>query len=212
MSDVGGIAADRLRSFIERWERLQEEIEALKTDQKEVMAEAKGTGFDVKTIRQIIKLRKLTPAERDEQEALLDIYKAALGMLDGTPLGDAAIRRLTNTDPLPEPKRPARPVSGKKPDGQTDLEEFTDRTAVPEEASPPPGPTTEEAEAMGREAAKAGAPVTKNPFPPHDPCRAAWDQGWCMESGSDGMDLPPAWQRPKKPGKGAGKNDSKKAA
>lgn len=206
MSDVGGIAADRLRSFIERWERLQGEIEALKTDQKEVMAEAKGAGFDVKTIRQIIKLRKLSQSERDEQEALLDIYKAALGMLDGTPLGDAAIRRLTNTDPLPEPKRPARPVSGKKPDGQTDLEEFTDKDRGA--GGSPPGPTTEEAEAMGREAAKAGAPVTKNPFLPHDPCRAAWDQGWCMESGSDGMDLPPAWQRPKKPGK----NDSKKAA
>ena len=80
-ADVGGIAGERLKSFIARIERLEEEKRALAEDIKEVYAEAKGTGFDVKTMRQIIKIRKLDQAELDEQEALLDTYKRALGML-----------------------------------------------------------------------------------------------------------------------------------
>jgi uncharacterized protein (UPF0335 family) len=81
MADVGGIAGDRLKSFIERIERLEEEKRALSEDIKEVFAEAKGTGFDTKIIRQILKIRKMDKDELDEQEALLDVYKRALGML-----------------------------------------------------------------------------------------------------------------------------------
>jgi uncharacterized protein (UPF0335 family) len=81
MSDVGGIAGDRLKSFIERIERLEEEKRALSEDIKEVFAEAKGTGFDTKIMRQILKIRKMDQDELDEQEALLDVYKRALGML-----------------------------------------------------------------------------------------------------------------------------------
>jgi len=80
MSDVGGIAADRLRSFIERIERLEEEKAALTSDIREVYAEAKGNGFDTKIMRQVIKLRKLDTAERQEQESLLDLYKRAIGL------------------------------------------------------------------------------------------------------------------------------------
>ncbi len=83
--DVGGIAADQLRSFIERIERLEEEKAALAEDIKEVYAEAKGTGFDVKIMRQIIRMRKMDESELDEQEALLDLYKRALGMVDAPP-------------------------------------------------------------------------------------------------------------------------------
>lgn len=86
MTDVGGIAADHLRSFIERIERLEEEKAALAADIKDVFAEAKGTGFDVKTMRQIIKIRKMEPHVVEEQETLLDLYKRALGMSDGPPL------------------------------------------------------------------------------------------------------------------------------
>lgn len=71
----------RLKSFIERIERLEEEKAATATDIKEVYAEAKGTGFDVKTMRQIIRLRKMESADRAEQEELLDLYKRALGMI-----------------------------------------------------------------------------------------------------------------------------------
>ncbi len=81
MSD-GAIAQDRLRSFIERIERLEEEKAALMADIKEVYAEAKGTGFDTKTMRQVIRLRKMEDNDRQEAEFLLDTYLAALGMLD----------------------------------------------------------------------------------------------------------------------------------
>lgn len=77
---TGGIAADRLRSIIERAERLEEERKALAGDIKDIFSEAKSAGFDVKTIKQIIRLRKMEPAEREEQENLFDIYRRALGM------------------------------------------------------------------------------------------------------------------------------------
>ena len=81
MADVGGIAGDRLKSFIERIERLEEERKALGDDIKEVYAEAKGTGFDPKIMRQVIRLRRMDKDDLDEQESLIDIYKRALGML-----------------------------------------------------------------------------------------------------------------------------------
>ena len=74
------VAAGQLRSFIERVERLEEEKQTIQDDIKEVFAEAKGTGFDVKAMRTIIRLRKKEPAERQEEEAILDLYMAALGM------------------------------------------------------------------------------------------------------------------------------------
>ena len=81
MPDVGGIAGERLRSLIERIERLEEEKRTLSADIKEVYAEAKGTGFDTKIMRQIIRIRRMDKDDVDEQETLLDIYKRALGML-----------------------------------------------------------------------------------------------------------------------------------
>ena len=79
--DVGGVAGERLRSFIERIERLEEENAALMEDIKEVYSEAKGTGFDAKTIRKIISLRKMDHEKRRESEELLDLYKTAIGMI-----------------------------------------------------------------------------------------------------------------------------------
>jgi len=70
-----------LKSFIERVERLEEEKRALAEDIKEVYAEAKGTGFDTKIMRQLIRLRKMDKDDLDEQETLLDVYKRAIGML-----------------------------------------------------------------------------------------------------------------------------------
>jgi uncharacterized protein (UPF0335 family) len=79
----GAIARDQLRSVVERIERLEEEKQALADDIKEVYAEAKANGFDTKTLRAIIRLRKQDTNERQEQEALLDLYMQALGMLSG---------------------------------------------------------------------------------------------------------------------------------
>ena len=74
-SEVGGIAADRLRSLIERIERLEEEKAALGSDIRDIYAEAKSAGFDVKIMRAIIKLRKMNAADRDEQEFLLKVLE-----------------------------------------------------------------------------------------------------------------------------------------
>lgn len=186
----GGIAGERLRSYIERIERLEEEKRTIAADIASVFNEAKGSGFDTKTMRQILRLRRMGSAEREEFEALLDIYKAALGMLDGTPLGEAAVRRLSSEEP--------RPGDGKGAGGG-------DGDAPPSEAAgdpPPPSVTPDEARDLGRAAARNGEAVTANPFTARDPRRAAWDEGWCVEAGSDGMDIPAAWRRAKKPKKG----------
>ena len=116
---------------------------------------------------------------------LADIYRAALGMLGGTPLGEAARQRLSPPDPgqspeeqLPEPGEPEAEMIG-----ASDIEA---------------------ARAAGRDAFQQGVKVIANPFVAGDPRRAAWDEGWCRAAGSDGMDIPEAWRRrkadkPKKP-------------
>lgn len=79
-SEVMNTAAQgRLRSIIERLERLEEDKQAVMADQKEVFAEAKGEGYDVKTLRKVIRIRKQDKAKRQEEEAILDLYLSALG-------------------------------------------------------------------------------------------------------------------------------------
>ncbi|MEE8333349.1 MAG: DUF2312 domain-containing protein [Alphaproteobacteria bacterium] len=83
MADGSGtIARDQLRAFIERIERLEEEKIALLADIREIYAEAKGTGYDPKIMRQVVRLRKLEPSDRQEQEFVLDTYLSALGMIE----------------------------------------------------------------------------------------------------------------------------------
>jgi uncharacterized protein (UPF0335 family) len=76
-----GVAADELKQFIERIERLEEEKKTIADDVKEVYAEAKGRGFDTKAMRTIVRLRAKEPQERQEEEAMLELYKQAIGML-----------------------------------------------------------------------------------------------------------------------------------
>ncbi|MSP30357.1 MAG: DUF2312 domain-containing protein [Acetobacteraceae bacterium] len=78
--ETGGIASDRLRSLVDRIERLEEERKALGNDIKDIYSEAKSAGFDVKVLRQLIRMRKQEAAEIEEQETLLDLYRRALGM------------------------------------------------------------------------------------------------------------------------------------
>lgn len=78
MADVGGVAVERLRTIVERVERLEEEKANIAADIREVFSEAKGAGFDAKTLRQVVKLRKMDPKDRQEQEHLLDTYRRAL--------------------------------------------------------------------------------------------------------------------------------------
>ena len=85
MSDAHGVARDQLRSFIERIERLEEEKKTIADDIKDVYGEAKGTGFDSKILKKVISIRKKDKDERLEQEAILETYLLALGMLEAAP-------------------------------------------------------------------------------------------------------------------------------
>ena len=79
-NDAGGVSGQRLRAFIERIERLEEEKAALADDVKDIFAESKAVGFDVKTIRKVIRLRKMDKQKREEEEELLELYKSAIGL------------------------------------------------------------------------------------------------------------------------------------
>ena len=80
MAEAGGVAGQHLRSYIDRIERLEEEKAGLAADIREIYAEAKGNGFDSRTMRRIVTLRKLDQSERNERDALLDLYRRALDM------------------------------------------------------------------------------------------------------------------------------------
>jgi len=185
----GAIASDELRLLIERIERLEEEKKGIADDIRDVYLEAKSRGFDPKTMRAIVRLRKMDVNDRREAEALLDTYKAALGMLDGTPLGRWALERLEKDDEPPA-----------KEDDDGDNAPAGDD--APEAPPAEPEPDVDEAKAMGTAAAREGKPVTSNPFPARDLRRAAWDEAWCAELGSDGMDIPDALKPKPKPKKG----------
>lgn len=186
-------AAGQLRSIVERIVRLEEEKAEIADLIKAVYAEAKGTGFDAKALRRIVKEARETASDREarhEAEALLEVYRAALGMLDGTPLGDAARKRLLPDEP--EPDRDEREGDG--------------GGAVAASTPPPSGAMSEGEVAAAREAgeraAGEGERIIDNPFVAGDPRRAAWDEGYCACAGSDGMDIPKAFRRAEKPRKG----------
>src|SRR5918911_873866 len=79
MSKPGGVAGDQLRAYVERIESIEEEIKSLMEDKKDIFAEAKGEGFDVKILKEVIRIRRQDQEERDEHESLLDLYMHALG-------------------------------------------------------------------------------------------------------------------------------------
>lgn len=90
MSDTVGLAGDRIRSFVERIEQIEIELQELGDGKKEVFAEAKSEGFDIKILREIIKLRKQDKEEREEQETLLDVYMRAMDESASEPTSKAA--------------------------------------------------------------------------------------------------------------------------
>lgn len=158
---------------------LKDEIAIEKQARKAVLDMAKTRGLSVKAIEHLVAWRAMTADERAafrEIRDLSELYAAALGGLDGTPLGDSARDRLR--------RRPEPP----KDDGDTPTE-----TAAPEPENLPA--SIDEARDQGRTAFSEGADVLANPFVAGDPRRAAWDEGWCEAAGSDGMDIPEAWRR-----------------
>jgi uncharacterized protein (UPF0335 family) len=90
MSDVVGIPGNRIRSFVERIEQIENEIKDLNEAKKEVFSEAKGEGFDVKILKEIIKLRKQDQEDRDEHDTLLDVYMRAMDEAGPAPVAEAA--------------------------------------------------------------------------------------------------------------------------
>ena len=89
---ASGVAADRLRSIVDRIERVESERKNLGEDIKEIYAEAKSSGYDLKALRQLIRERRLTDDEREEREMLVEVYRRSLGEFVSTELGSAAIR------------------------------------------------------------------------------------------------------------------------
>lgn len=192
-------SAKRLVRVVQQLERLEEAKRQAAEDLADAFREATAQGFDAATLKVVLKLRKLTPEQRKERRALEAIYLASLGMLEGDPLTDEARRRLDDEERSRAPKdAPSAGGNGKsrKPDDD-------DKAPAPEPAAPAQAPLKlkdpEEARQEGRDAADAGKRIYDNPFPAGDPCRAAWDEGWCEQKKSHGMDTPAAFQRRKPP-------------
>ena len=186
--------SDRLLRFVERMEAVEGRKRALMAELGFIKKEAKLAGFDLRVIGQMMRERQVDPEERRTYLALCELYRASLGMLDGTPLGEAARRRLLP----PEPP--------KADDGPDQLPFDPDAEDGPKPVvSAPSADDVKAARAEGQDAAASGKPVTANPYAFDDARRAAWDEGWCAAAGSDGMDIPDAWRRKgKKPGPAKG--------
>lgn len=203
-----------LRSFVERIEHVDEEKKALNENRKAIFAEAKAAGFNTGAINYLIKVRKMKPHDRQEAEALRDVYLHAMGMDNEPPLFrqmGAIARDIAGDEKLLEvfkllvPQngyvifkvgdRPLRLSRGK--DGEPVVEPYTDPGLVENvtrgaaAAARPkrdvPDCTPDEAEQMGEVAAKENVAVIDNPFPFGDQRRPRWDEGWRRGAGSNGM-------------------------
>jgi len=185
----GGAAADMLIDFVESIEGLEVEKQAISDKIKLVKARARSAGFDIKVMNQMLRERKESASAREEFQALCEMYRAALGMLNGTPLGEVARKRLMGKKAPP----PDAPEGGEP---QPEADEF-------------PAEDLEGARAAGRAAAREGKRIIDNPYLATDPRRAAWDEGWCAETGTDGMEVPAAWRRADKRKKKKPEGDEK---
>lgn len=160
-SNFGGIAADRLRSFVERIERVQDEIDALNGDKKEIYSEAKATGFDVKILKMVIRDRKMDPSDRNERDELYAIYVRALE-LGGASESDGtknATRAHAHEEPPAEAGEQDEEIQS-APDGAADVALGAD----PDE----PGGDDEEAPVAPLEEGEAQDSSPDEPTTPND--------------------------------------------
>lgn len=185
-------ARQRLVYHVQELERLDGLKQLASGAVKDALDVASAEGFDRATLQVVLKLRKMTQAQRQERRALESIYLAALGMLEGDPLPDEARRRLdgeSRNDPGGKPSPPDADESNRETSAPKSDE-------VPQFKQPPLiVKDPEEARSEGAAAAAAGKRIYDNPYPAGDPCRAAWDEGWCGQSKSNGMETPAAFQR-----------------
>ena len=206
-----------LAHFVENAERILGMIETFKADLRDCKQAASAAGYPMRQFNEIIKRRKMSRAERDEWDSIIELMERELGMLDDTPLGDAARRRMEDTYRKPPAPREDRPEQG---------EERAPDQAEPEDGTPAkeaqkgrrgaqPEPTPEEIEAkrvaqevklkaeldeaarLGREAGerfkatsdpKSG--IFANPYVYPDPRRGAWDTAHCRAMGGTGAEAP----------------------
>lgn len=184
-------AAQELKNIVERIVALQIEkkgaIKDYDDDIDEVYSEAEGKGYDKKALKIAVRRRHESAEQRAarlETEAMADLYAAAIGDLAGKPLDDLTRRRIDEQMRRQSGEQPPEPAA------QQDLPQEATRPAEPLE-------TPEEAHDKGKQARKDSARIVDNPYHSSSPLRAAWDEGWCEEDGSDGMEVPAAWKRAK---------------
>jgi uncharacterized protein (UPF0335 family) len=192
-------ARRRLVHHITQLEQLEARKKLASDDFKTAIETAQLEGYDGATLKVVLKLRKLTPAQRLERRALEAIYMAAIGLLDGEALPDEARRRFSGDA---EDRPPSQPDVAPSARSET--------PAPPPAPQQPPLIVKDPAEARreGAAAAAADKRIYENPYAAGDPCRAAWDEGWCGQKNSHGMDVPKAYQRRQssKPKKDEGKD------
>jgi uncharacterized protein (UPF0335 family) len=182
----GGATGEMLAEFIASIELLEDERRRIGDEIKAVKSRARSAGFDGKVLNQMLRERRMSVLEREDFQALCEMYRAALGMLGGTPLGEAARKRLMGEMP-PDTSDALTPPAPETGDPTMDIEA---------------------ARSAGRVAAREGKRIVDNPYTADDPRRAAWDEGWCAETGTDGMEVPEAWRRQSaKKKRGDGKPD-----
>lgn len=192
---------ERLVYHVQELERYEERKAEAAADFKAALDEAKAEGYDGATLKAVLKLRKMTPARRADRRALEAIYLAGLGMLEGEALPDEARRRL---DGLDEPKPERTPDDAPSEAADPAPEE------MPTQQPPLIVKDPAEARQEGADAAAAGKRVYDNPYPAGGPCRAAWDEGWCAQQRSHGMETPTAYRRrTQKPAKERDDRDDK---
>lgn len=183
---------------------LKAQVKELNSQRKSEMQALKSHGHDPKVIEQMIRERKMDPIERMTFQTKLQVYRAKLGLLDGTPLGAAALKALG------EKPKPATDSGRIDDPSQDPLPEVPDEPKAPQE---PTDADIEKARGEGVEAARAKKPISSNPYPAEQPkLRAEWEMGWCGELGSDGMDIPESLRRKPKSDNDDKKPGKKKAA
>jgi uncharacterized protein (UPF0335 family) len=209
------IGGELLRGFVERIERINEEIKTLCKDKAVVMAEAKAANLIPAGVNFIVKKRKMKPSERAEAESLEDMYMHVMGMAVDNPLFRAVGLMkvdITARESVIEAMKQFVPVNGsieveagggpkvrltRDEDGNvtaTELVEKPVEVRTSTKGAPARAPKAEVpdvdpdgAESLGGAAFKKDVPIIENPFPFGDPRRARWDGGWRKASGTDGM-------------------------
>ena len=209
------VSGKKLLSYVERLERIRADKKNLSADEALVIAEAKAEGFVASAIRYCLKVRAMKPTDRQENEAMADMYLNALGMATDTPLFRAVDLMqvdVTSREQVIDAMKKFVPATGsitvetpgglpvkmtRDKAGNVHVEEVEKRwseskpdadkpAAKPER--PVPGVDLAGAEQLGREAFENDEPIIANPFPFGDERRACWDKGWRDASGGDGMD------------------------